>query len=98
MIKSKLIKLESISDLPEDKIYVKEGDILNGVFEKWPEVGKNFVFIIRPELSRFSGKLPINTSVVEELIDDRTFRTRNSIYKIVTLDDEREDKIKIILE
>lgn len=97
MIKSKLIKLKSISDLSEDKVYVKEGEIVEGEFMIWPTIGDSFTFF-RPNGERFSKRLPIHTSVVEEIIDDRTFKTRNSIYKIVTLEDEREEKIKIIVE
>lgn len=96
MIKSKLIKLESISDLSEDKVYVKEGQVIQGEFNTWPVVGNSFTFF-RPNGERFSERFPIHTSTVMELIDNRTFKTRNSVYKIVTLEDEREDKIKIII-
>lgn len=96
MIKSKLIKLKSVSDLSEDKIYVKEGQIIIGEFMLWPKIGDSFTFF-RPHGQRFSERLPLHTSMVEEILDDRTFKTKNSIYKIVTLDDEREEKIKIII-
>lgn len=95
-MKSKLIKLKSISDLSEDKVYVKEGQVIDGEFYTWPKIGESFMFV-RPNGKRFSERLPIYTSVVEELIDDRTFKTKNSIYKIVTLEDERQEKIKIII-
>jgi hypothetical protein len=96
MIKAKLIKLESISNLPDEKIYVKDGQIVNGVFDNWPSVGTSFVFS-RPDGRTLSQTLPIITSTVEEIIDERTFKTKNSIYKIVTQEDEREEKIKIII-
>jgi hypothetical protein len=96
MIKAKLIKLKSIGDLSEDKVYVKEGQIVNGEFMIWPIVGDSFTFF-RPHGERFSERLPIHTSIVSELIDERTFKTKNSIYKIVTQEDERDEKIKIII-
>lgn len=96
MIKAKLIKLKSIGDLSEDKVYVKEGQIVNGEFMIWPIVGDSFIFF-RPHGERFSERLPIYTSIVSELIDERTFKTKNSIYKIVTQEDERDEKIKIII-
>lgn len=96
MIKAKLIKLESIGDLSEDRIYVKDGQVIEGGFYHWPVVGNNFIFE-RPNGERFSQRLPITTSTVQEIIDDRTFKTQNSIYKIVTLEDERDQKIKIIM-
>jgi hypothetical protein len=96
MIKAKLIKLKSIGDLSEDKVYVKEGQVIDGEFYTWPKVGKSFMFV-RPNGKRFSERLPIHTSIVSELIDERTFKTKNSIYKIVTQEDERDEKIKIII-
>jgi hypothetical protein len=96
MIKAKLIKLESISDLPEDKIFVKESEVNEGGFYNWPIVGNSFMFI-RPNGESFSKRLPIHTSTVEEILDGRTFKTKNSIYKIVTQEDERDEKIKIII-
>lgn len=96
MIKAKLIKLKSIGELSEDKVYVKEGQVIEGEFMIWPVVGDSFTFL-RPNGNKFSERLPIHTSIVSELIDDRTFKTMNSIYKIVTLEDERDEKIKIIV-
>lgn len=95
----KAIKIESFQIGRELK--VKKGDILNGYFFDWPVVGKNFVIYTCTNeqiLSSPSPVIPVYTSEVKEIIDDRTFRTKNSIYKIVTLEDERDDKIKIILK
>lgn len=58
MIKAKLIKLESIGDLSEDKIYVKDGQIVSGGFDSWPIVGASFTFS-RPDGETFSRRLPI---------------------------------------
>lgn len=96
MIKSKLIKLKSIGDLSEDRIYVKDGEIVEGAFDNWPTIVASFVFS-RPDGARFSERLPIITTPVVELIDERTFKTKNSIYKIITQEDERDEKIKIII-
>jgi hypothetical protein len=38
------------------------------------------------------------TTKVIEIIGDREFKTLNSIYKIITLEDERDERIKIILK
>jgi hypothetical protein len=46
----------------------------------------------------FKVQLSMQTSIVSEIIDDRTFKTKNSIYKIVTIEDERDEKIKIIFK
>lgn len=96
MIKAKLIKLKSIGDLSEDRIYVKDGEIVEGAFDNWPTIGASFAFS-RPDGVRFSERLPIITTPVVELIDERTFKTKNSIYKIITQEDERDEKIKIII-
>jgi len=96
---AKAIKIESFQ---EGKVLqVKKGDILNGYFFEWPVVGKSFViYTCSPEDINSSPApvFPIFTTEVKEIIDDRTFKTRNSIYKIVTLEDERDEKIKIILK
>ncbi len=96
MIKSKLIKIDNSksSTFSEKEMKVKVGDLFEGYFEDWPEVEQSFVFYKLP--TRLTNQLM--TSRVIEIIDDRTFRTMNSIYKIVTVEDERDEKIKIILE
>jgi hypothetical protein len=96
MIKSKLIKIDNSksSTFSEKEMKVKVGDLFNGYFENWPEVEQSFIFYNLP--IKLTNQLM--TSRVVEIIDDRTFRTMNSIYKIVTVEDERDEKIKIILE
>jgi hypothetical protein len=42
--------------------------------------------------------IKLRTTPITELIGDREFRTLNSIYKIVTKEDERDERIKIILQ
>ena len=76
---------------------VRTGDIFIGQFVHWPEVGMSF------HLMGFDGirdewDVKLRTTPVTELIGDREFRTLNSIYKIDTKEDERDERIKIILE
>jgi hypothetical protein len=107
---AKLIKLESFQ-VVQDFLEVKKGDLMNGYFTTWPQVGESFTFVINKKVNteaiggfdlEFSMPpglgYPIYTSEVIEILDGRTFKTRNSIYKIVTLEDERDNKIKIIFE
>jgi len=49
---------------------INEGFVTEGYFNRKPKVGENF----------FVGSF--YTSVVTEIIDDNTFKTRNSTYKI----------------
>jgi hypothetical protein len=41
--------------------------------------------------------VPISTTQVLEIIDEKTFKTRNSIYTIYTIEQERDEKIDNIL-
>jgi len=93
MIKAKVIKLQNITDKDESRMYVRTGDIFIGQFVDWPEVGMSFHLL---GFDEWESKL--RTTPVTELIGDREFRTLNSIYKIVTKEDERDERIKIILE
>jgi hypothetical protein len=94
MIKSKIIKVNNISTtFSEKEMVVKVGDILTGYFINWPNLGESFTLYEEPD-----GSGVLTTSTVTEIIDNRTFKTRNSIYKIVTVEDERDERIKIILE
>lgn len=88
MIKSKLIKLKHTSEyISENNLNIKVGDTFIGQFEIWPIVGKQFMF--------FDYCGPIITTEVLEVIDDRTFKTKNSIYNIVT---ERDENIENLLQ
>ena len=96
-VKAKLIKAQSLQTKEEQHyITVKEGDIIDGFFLNWPLVGTSFR--IYKNIDNIASPIPIITTEVKEIIDDRTFRTKNSIYKIVTLEDERDNKISIIIE
>lgn len=87
----KLIKLEQVSQVPPGyTITVKVGDVHSGKMKDWPQIGESFTIE--------KGLYLFKTTPVSEIIDDRTFKTRNSVYKIVTLEDERHERIKIILD
>lgn len=94
----KIIKISSFQTF--DKILeINVGDVLEGYFYEWPTIGKGFIIFTTKDIYNYpSPILPVLTTEVLEIIDDRNFRTRNSIYKIVTLEDERDEKIKIILK
>jgi hypothetical protein len=95
MISAKLIKIEHISkNRPESESTVKVNDLYIGKFKDWPILDASFHFI----LSNEQFKRDFYTTQVVEIIDDRTFKTKNSIYKIITVEDERDQKIKLILE
>lgn len=96
---AKAIKIESFQD--SKILQVKKGDILDGYFFNWPVVGESFVIYTCSTENLYKSPAPVYpvfTTDVKEIIDDRTFRTKNSIYKIVTIEDERDEKIKIILK
>ena len=93
MIKSKLIKIKHVSKyFSESEINIKVDDEFIGQFESWPIVGRKFVFFrFGDESHDYYG--PIITTEVLEIIDDRTFKTKNSIYIIITERDENIEKI-----
>lgn len=95
MIKAKVFKLKNISDKDEINMQVKTGDIFSGQFVHWPEVGMSF-HLFNENLG--FPEIELRTTPITELIGDREFRTLNSIYRIVTKEDERDERIKIILE
>jgi hypothetical protein len=93
VIKSKLIKIKHVSKyFSESEINIKVDDEFIGQFEYWPIVGRKFVFFrFGDEFHDYYG--PIITTEVLEIIDDRTFKTKNSIYLIITERDENIEKI-----
>lgn len=93
-IKAKVVKLENISS---NKIaYIDVGDEFVGFFLEKPNVG-DFFTLYNDNANKLSDFIKLRTTEVKEIIDDRTFKTRNSIYKITTLSDERQDKLNTIL-
>ena len=109
-VSGKLIKMESFQ--PDQKfLEIKKGDVMQGFFNYWPVVVSNFYFNVNNKIDDYTVdgfkvqlsmpadfSYPIQTTIVSEIIDDRTFKTKNSIYKIVTIEDERDEKIKIIFK
>lgn len=73
---------------------IHEGQHFNAFFTKWPEIGKNFIFYDE----KYKFGVPITTTTVLEIIDEKTFRTKNSIYTIYTIEQQRVDKIDNILK
>lgn len=57
-------------------------------FEKYPIVGEHFIF-------NFNNDLFMTTEVIN--VEGRMFTTKNSVYKIVAIEDERDDKIVKII-
>lgn len=95
--KAKITKIESINADGYENI--KEGDEFSSIFYEWPKVGDNFIFHEQLSKNGISTMLsPTVTTTVVEIIDDVTFKTKNSIYRIYTRDQEREDKINNILK
>ena len=94
-IKAKLIKRKDIRTLKIREAYSDEGDIIEGYFYDWPQLGKSFLFY--EDKNSNYGNFPITTTLIEEIIDYRNFKTKNSIYEIITLVDERNEKINNLL-
>jgi hypothetical protein len=92
MIDAKVIKVKNISDKDEAFMWIHTGDVFYGKINKWPEVGESFC------LNENNSRYSLRTTPVTEIINDREFKTLNSIYKIITKSDERDEKIKNILE
>lgn len=90
-MKGKLIKLKTLQS--GNNLFIKEGDVNIGNFSYWPEVGTSFIFI------QENGQSLLTSEVINIMDKDkRQFKTRNSIYKIVTVEDERDEKINIIIK
>jgi hypothetical protein len=93
MIEAKVVKLKNISDRDESKMWVQTGDVFSGVIRNWPKVGESFYLF-----SNRRDDYELRTTPVTEIINDREFKTLNSIYRITTKSDIRDEKIKTILE
>lgn len=101
---STLVKVHSLDVDPP----IRPGDLYIGYFKSWPELGKCFMFNSFENELKLGGvdavfkmpgglNYPLTTTVVTELIDNRTFRTKNSIYKITLKADILDEKINKIL-
>jgi hypothetical protein len=93
-IKARITKVKDIreeySKLMGRPSSIQEGDSFNSYYYNEPIIGEIFIF-----WSLMYGS--ITTTEVTEIINERTFRTKNSIYTIYKLEDERDDKINNIL-
>ena len=92
-------KITKQKDLTNHKMpTIIEGKQFNGYFFEWPKVGSSFLFFdIRLPNQDYWHSVPISTTQVLEIIDEKTFKTRNSIYTIYTIEQERDEKIDNIL-
>jgi hypothetical protein len=87
-------KITKQKDLTNHKMpTIIEGKQFNGYFFEWPKVGSSFLFFDMD----YWHSVPISTTQVLEIIDEKTFKTRNSIYTIYTVEQQRDDKINNIL-
>lgn len=92
MIKSKIKKIKSLTLSKINFSSIQEGDYFeNATFREWPTVGKRFSFY---DPSRGN----VTTTEVIEILEDRKFKTKNSIYELITIEEERDDKINLIIE
>jgi len=89
-----IAKITKQKDLNGNKMAsIVEGRQFNAYFFEWPKLGSSFLFFDMD----YRYSVPVNTTEVVEIIDEKTFKTRNSIYTIYTIEQEREDKINNIL-
>jgi hypothetical protein len=89
-----LIKIKTI----KESRAVNEGDRFYGYYYDDPEPGLSFHFFIMSEIG--GGKMlpkPFSTSKVVKLEDEYTFKTKNSVYKLITKEKMREINIDSIL-
>jgi len=93
-----IAKITKQKDLNGNKMAsIVEGRQFNAYFFEWPKLGSSFTFFDNTEFG-YKYSVPIATTEVVEIIDEKTFKTRNSIYTIYTIEQEREDKINKILK
>jgi len=85
----KLTRVRTVSDRKNP--YFDDGRVFVGYFTESPQIGRGFTFWQKNDI-------PIYTTVVVEIIDNFTFRTENTIYHLITVEEERDLKIKNIIE
>ena len=83
---AKIIKL-SESENPIHPNNIPTGDVHMGIFYSEPKIGERFNL---GALSFKEKRRGFSTSAVQEIIDDSTFKTYNSIYKWELIEDEEE--------
>lgn len=96
-IEAKLKKIESLNKSD----FVSIGEELIGYYRYSPQVGDSFLFF-RYENIKINDKLlpsiPFMTSTVVEIIDEFTFKTKNSIYYLIDKTKERDIKMNYLLD
>jgi len=89
--------LEKTEILKESRA-VNVGDRFYGYYYDVPEVGQRFNFFIITEI--LVGKMlprPFTTSKVVKIEDEFTFRTTNSVYKLISKEQLRNINIDLIV-
>ena len=89
--------LEKTEILKESRA-VNVGDRFYGYYYDLPEPGKIFIFFIVSDSNR--GKVisrPFSTSKVVKIEDEFTFKTRNSVYKLIPKEKMRDINIDLII-
>ena len=77
---------------------VNEGDRFYGYYYHGPEVGERFQFYITSDDTHPTMfPTPFSTSKVVKIEDEFTFRTKNSVYKLITKEKMREINIDLII-
>lgn len=90
------VKVVKLKNIKEDILsLISEGQVFEGVLFDWPELDKS-IYVYRE--FRQSYQTILTTTKVSEIIDNNTFATRNSVYKVITKQDERDEIISSILD
>ena len=77
---------------------VNEGDRFYGYYYNEPKVGESFRFFIMSENNRARIiPSPFSTSKIASIEDEFTFRTRNSVYKLISKEQMRDITIDSII-
>jgi len=90
--KAKITKIKSLNYTTKEMI--NEGQQVDAYFYIWPKLHDTFIFYDM----KYKFPVPIETTEVIQILDNKKFRTINSIYEIYTIEQEREDKINKILK
>ena len=91
VIEAKLMKKKALKDSPA----IEVGETLIGHYFDKPEIGRSFLFF--GSINRDGFGRPFQTTSVTNIIDEFTFRTNNSVYKLITKEKLREINIDSIL-
>jgi hypothetical protein len=80
----KVTKLQGVEDAFHPNPFAAVGEVFDGIFQAHPHVGDSFQIAPISAERYFRG---LTTSPVREIINNRTFKTYNSIYKFELEDD-----------